>query len=105
MKRALLFAWLTTGSLFAFSVVWELVEHHQAYKSAPPGWIVDYFTPWPVIIAGMAGFWGLIVVAFISLFVFIRSQAFTLAFLVRRLTYGPGVRRLRYCRVCGGLVF
>jgi hypothetical protein len=74
MRRGLLFAWLTTGSLFAFAFTWESIEHYRAYRSAPPGWGVDYFTPWPLIYMGAVGFWGLILVALISLVVFIKSK-------------------------------
>jgi hypothetical protein len=74
MKRALQVAWLTTGSMFAFSLVWMLLHRYAVYRSAPPGWIVDYFNPWPIIIVGQVGFWGLISVALISLAVFIRSR-------------------------------
>ena len=74
MRRGLLFAWLTTGSLFAFALGWELIAHYRAYRSAPPGWHVDYFTPWPVIYMGQVGLWGLILVALLSLVVFIKSR-------------------------------
>jgi hypothetical protein len=73
-KLALACAWLATASMFAFWFVWTSVEQYRASKSAPPGWIVDYFTPWPITIIGWAGFWGLAVVALVTLVIFIRAK-------------------------------
>jgi hypothetical protein len=73
-RRVLLFSWLAAASLFAFWFVWLSIERYQAYKSAPTGWIIDYFTPWPIIVIGALGFWGLMAVALATLFVFLKSR-------------------------------
>ena len=73
-KRGLAYAWLATASMFAFWFVWTCVERYRVYKSAPPGWIVDYSTPLPLTIIGLVGFWGLIVIALVTLIIFLKAK-------------------------------
>lgn len=66
-KRKLWTAWSTTGGLFAFWLSWTLIGEYRVYKSAPPGWTVEYFTPDWINALGYIGFFGLIFISLISL--------------------------------------
>ena len=72
-RRVLLTGLIGSAGLIAFDLAWTTTQRYRVYKDAPPGWIVDSFTPEWVSAIGALGLLVLILTAITSFVFAIRA--------------------------------
>ena len=71
-RKPILLGWVLAVTLFFGGMLWYWWLASRAYRGAPAGWIIDFFTPFPMRLMIGTGFYSLVAMTIIQGVVLVR---------------------------------